>query len=236
MSGPKPVVLMLLCLGTTAVTYLLMHMVVAPRLAMSAVDVPSLVGMMPEQARILAETRGLLLVLDGERAVDDAKPGALCEQTPLVGSRLHVGEKVHAFVARPQPALRVPALLGQTVEAAGRALTEQGFKVGPPREVDSTAVAPGLVAETQPAAGAEAHKGDTVVLGVARGALLVAVPDVRGRRPSSAREALEQAGLLVGSQRAGVDDNAADGVVLRQSPSAGTQVPKGQKIDLVVNE
>ena len=53
---------------------------------------------------------------------------------------------------------------------------------------------------------------------------------------AAARAALEQVGLLLGDVRKGSDDNAADGVVLRQSPAAGTAVPKGQKVDIVINE
>jgi len=62
------------------------------------------------------------------------------------------------------------------------------------------------------------------------------VPSVRGKSAGGARAALEQAGLLLGDVRKGSDDNAADGVVLRQNPPAGTAVPKGQKVDIVINE
>lgn len=184
MNGPRPVTLVLLCVVTTALTYLVMHVVVAPRLAASAVEVPVLVGMMPEQARALTDARGLLLVLDGEKPLaEDVRlpPGALCEQAPLGGSRLHVGEKVHGFVGRVQPVEHV--------------------QVGPVVQVEQ-----------------------------------VAVPDLRGKSPSVAGKLLEQAGLVLGSKRTGVDDNAADGVVLRQSPAAGAQVSRGDKVDIVVNE
>ncbi len=54
--------------------------------------------------------------------------------------------------------------------------------------------------------------------------------------PDAVIELLETAGLVLGDVRKTSDDNAADGVVLRQSPPAGTAVPKGQKVDIVINE
>ncbi len=62
------------------------------------------------------------------------------------------------------------------------------------------------------------------------------VPSLRGRSLGSARQALEQLGLVLGDIRKSTDDNAADGAVLRQSPAPGTKVAKGQKVDLVVND
>ena len=64
----------------------------------------------------------------------------------------------------------------------------------------------------------------------------VAVPNLRGRGLGSARSALEQAGLVLGDVRKGSDDNAADGAVLRQDPAPATQVAKGAKVNVVIND
>ncbi len=225
----------LFCIAATAATYLGMHFLVAPRLQPPAVEVPALSGLTPETARSLTDPKGLLLVLDGERAPDDDRvaPGTLFDQNPLGGSRLHPGDKVHASIARPL--LHVPSLVGQTVEAARLALQAEGLLPGAVTETASATVPPGQVIATTPAVGAAVHKGDAVDLSVSKSES-VQVPNLRGRSPSSARQLLEQAGLVLGEQRQGVDDNAGDGVVLRQVPAAGTPVQKGQKIDIVVNE
>ena len=76
---------------------------------MHAVDVPSLGGLTPDQARGLLEPRGLLLILDEERPDERAAPGTLIEQRPLAGSRMRRGEDVHASVAK---AVRMPKLVG----------------------------------------------------------------------------------------------------------------------------
>ncbi len=237
MSAMNNVTTVLFCIAATAATYLGMHLLVAPRLQPAAIDVPVLNGLSPDQARGLTDPRGLMLVLDGERAPDDEKtaPGTLFDQNPLGGSRLHPGEKVHASIARPVPLPHVPVLLGQTADAARQALSAEGLRAGTITEVPSTTVPPGQVVSTSPAGGAAVHKGDAVDLTVAKNDQ-VAVPSVRGKSPGSARQLLEQAGLVLGEQRHGVDDNAGDGVVLKQTPAAGTLLPRGQKVDIVVNE
>ena len=110
-----PLLTIVLAVGFTTATYLGMHFVVLPRLPVHAVDVPSLSGLTPEQARGLLEPRGLLLILDEERPDERAAPGTLIDQRPLAGSRLRRGEDVHAAVAE---AVRVPKVVGMTVDAA----------------------------------------------------------------------------------------------------------------------
>src|SRR4051812_11870247 len=90
----------MLSVAATALTYVVMHFFVAPRLPVNAVEVPPIAGLSPEQARGLLEPRGLLLVLDSEKVDERVAPGTLCEQTPLGGSRLRRGDLVHASLAR----------------------------------------------------------------------------------------------------------------------------------------
>lgn len=228
----------LLCIAATATTYLGMHFLVGPRLAGHAptAEVPAVAGLTVEQARAQLDPRGLLLVLDGERETERVPAGALFEQRPLGGSRLHTGEQVHALVALAPRKVPVPALLGQSVEAARRTLEELGLKAGAVTQVASATVAAGLIEKTQPPPGAEARPGAAVDLIVSRGLEQTTVPSLRGRSAGTAKQLLEQAGLVLGERKKGVDDDAADGVVIRQTPAAGTEVAKGQKVDIVVNE
>jgi serine/threonine-protein kinase len=243
MSALQHLTSVLFCIGATAATYLLMNQVVAPRLPIAAVEVPNLTGLTIDQARRLCDPPGLLLVVDGERTpepgqVEAARPipaGTLFDQHPLGGSRLRRGEKVHVNLALPPPPPRVPSLAGQTRDAAQARLRELGLRPGAVTEAASD-LPIGLVVGTRPESGAEVRRDDPVDLIVSKGAEQVQVPNLRGKSVGAAEKLLVQAGLLLGDQRRGVDDNAGDGVVLRQTPAAGTMAPKGQRVDLVVNE
>lgn len=239
MAALKHLTSILFCIGATAGTYLVMHLYIGPRLQLAAaVDVPPLQGLTVEQARGLCDPKGLLLVVDGERAPEGERVavGTLFDQHPLGGSRLRAGEKVHVTVARAVPTTKVPALAGKPLEEARRLLKEQGLEPGATSEVEDRAVAVGAVVRSQPEGGAEARVGQAVELVVSKGAGQVAAPNLRGRGVAAAQKLLEEAGLLLGEQHRIVDDNADDGVVLRQNPPAGTMVPRGQKVDLFINE
>jgi serine/threonine-protein kinase len=222
----------------TAGTYLVMHTYVAPHLSAQTVEVPQVVGLTAEQGRALTEPIGLLLVLDGEKESDNDRiaPGSLFDQRPIKGSRILRGGEVHASVATAQQLLPVPNLVGQPVEAARQKLQQAGLRAGNVTELPSATVALGLVLATVPAAGEKLKKGEPVEIQASKGGEMVPVPSLRGKTVGGARATLEQAGLFLGDVRKGSDDNAADGAILRQSPAATTPVPRGQKVDIVVNE
>ena len=199
-------------------------------------DVPSIVGLKPEQARQILEPLGLLLILSEEREDPKIDLGAICEQRPLVGSRAPRGAEVQAVVSKgaPRRAL-VPPLAGGTAEAAAAQLQAAGLRVGATAEQPSD-LAKGLVISTTPAAGAVVDPGGAVDLVVSGGVEDVAVPSVVAKGISRARKMIEEAGLLVGATRIDYDEDYGGNVVLRQTPPAGTRAPKGTRVDLVINE
>ena len=222
----------------TAGTYVVMQTVVGPHLSASAVEVPQVVGLTSEQGRALTEPLGLLLVLDGEKETDNERlaPGSLFDQHPMKGSRILRGGEVHASIATATLQLPVPSVAGQPVEAARQKIQQAGLRVGNVTELPSPTVALGMVIATVPASGEKLRRGEPVDIQVSKGGEQVPVPSLRGKSIGGAKAALEQAGLVLGNVRKSSDDNAADGAILSQSPAANTPVPKGQKVDIVVND
>ena len=224
------VVLSVVC---TTATYLAMHFLVEPRLPVHAVDVPSLSGLTPEQARGLLEPRGLLLILDEERPDDRATAGTLIDQRPMPGSRVRRGEDVHAALAK---AVKVPRLIGVTLDAARDALEQLKLKPGTLTEVSNATVAKGQVIATTPTAGSDARPEGTVDLQVSAGPSAQAVPAVVGKSRSTAKTLLEKAGFVVGNLRTGSNDDYDAGVVIKQDPAANSAAAPGSKVDLTIND
>jgi serine/threonine-protein kinase len=221
---------------TSVVMFLLMHYVFESRLPVVAAEVPPLAGLSPEQARGILEPRGLLLVLEGERVDDHVAPGTISEQKPLGGSRLQRGAAVHASLARAGAPPSVPNIVGQPIELARAALVQARLRLGATKEAPSDVVARGLVLSTSPPVGSET-KADTLVdVVLSSGPATQAVPSVIGKRLSTAKDILSKAGFGVGSSKYGSSDDYDEGVVIRQSPAAGSQASPGVKIDLTINE
>jgi serine/threonine-protein kinase len=231
--GRSAALTIVLAVGFTTATYLGMHFVVLPRLPVHAVDVPSLSGLTPDQARGLLEPRGLLLILDEERPDERAAPGTLIDQRPLAGSRLRRGEDVHAAVAK---AVRMPKLVGLTVDAARDALDGLKLRPGAVTEVSSATLPKGQVVAQNPVPGSEGRPDGTVDLQVSSGPAATAVPSVVGKSKSTAKDVLEKAGFAIGSTHMGSNDDYDSGIVIRQNPAANTQAAPGTKIYLTIND
>jgi serine/threonine-protein kinase len=231
--GRSAALTIVLAVGFTTATYLGMHFVVLPRLPVHAVDVPSLSGLTPDQARGLLEPRGLLLILDEERPDERATPGTLIDQRPLAGSRLRRGEDVHAAVAK---AVRMPKLVGLTADAARDALDGLKLKPGAVTDVSSATVPKGQVLAQNPVPGAEGRPDGTVDLQVSSGPAAAAVPSVIGKSKSTATDLLQKAGFAVGTLHVGSNDDYDTGIVIRQQPAANTQAAPGTKVDLTITD
>src|SRR4051794_8076334 len=92
-----------------------------------AVEVPSLLGIRPEQARELLQGRSLLLSISGEREDSKYPAGSIASQTPMPGSQSPRGSAVQAVVSRGSAQLQVPNLVGLRAEDAGRQVTTAGL-------------------------------------------------------------------------------------------------------------
>lgn len=85
--------------------------------------------------------------------------------------------------------------------------------------------------------GETVNKGSTVKLVVSKGSAIVnvEVPSLVGKTEQEARNLLTEAGLKVNVAN-DEDESKNDGVVLRQSKDAGTEVQEGTTITITVNK
>ena len=65
---------------------------------------------------------------------------------------------------------------------------------------------------------------------------LAKVPNVVGETQESAKAIIEEAGFAVGTEKEEYSDTVAEGLVVRQSPKANTELAKGKTIDLVYSK
>lgn len=106
-----------------------------------------------------------------------------------------------------------------------------------PLRVDepSEDVATGNVIRTDPDAGISLAGGAEVTVYVSRGEETASVPTLTGLSEESARQALTDAGLVVGAIRQRNDPAVAAGTVLEVDQAEGAAVPLGTPVNLVVS-
>ena len=135
--------------------------------------------------------------------------------------------------AGPAPTT-VPDVVLFDMEEARKVIAAAGLTVG---GIDSVAadVDRGVVVSTRPPHGTTRPPGSRLDVVVSRGPAAVKVPDVVGVSEMIARERVEAAGLRIGLVRT-QSAREAPGTVLSQRPNAGSLLPRGGRMDLVVSD
>ena len=128
-------------------------------------------------------------------------------------------------------AVTVPAVVGLKESKVVKQLDERGLV--PQLATGPSKFPAGTVFAQDPGAGTSLNRGSLVKLSVSSAAQ-ISVPNVIGSRTSVAVARLKDAGLQ--SQVTTVTATAAPGVVVKQTPVAGTKVAKGSTVALNVSK
>ena len=126
----------------------------------------------------------------------------------------------------------VPNVKGQQADDAERILTGLGFTVD--RQEEENEAEEGVVFDQEPEGDTRQERGSTVTLRVSRGAPDVDVPNVVNSSEEDAITALERLGLQA-ETTAEPSQTISAGRVVAQDPVAGTAVPRGSAVRLVVS-
>jgi eukaryotic-like serine/threonine-protein kinase len=207
--------------------------------------VPGVTGQQLSVAIALLEQDGFK-VGNVNRVEREASPNTVLEQDPSASPPAKQASEDCAlltfFCSKPEVTLtvsagpgmaKVPSTAGLTQAEAVARLVHAGFKADVKR-VNSEKVEEGLVIHSDPSGGSSTTRGSTVVLTVSKGPKLAKVPVLVGTQRSVAVEQIRGHGLA--PQVSEEQSSSPAGQVIRQSPSAGSEVPKGSAVSIVVSK
>jgi beta-lactam-binding protein with PASTA domain/predicted Ser/Thr protein kinase len=141
--------------------------------------------------------------------------------------------KVMLTVSAGPGSAKVPSTAGLPVAEAEEELEEAGF-VPRAESVHSKDVEEGLVIKSEPPGGETATRGTDVVLRVSSGPKLAKVPVLVGSQRSLAVQQIRGRGFTPSVEE--VESSSPEGQVIRQAPSAGSQLPPGSTVSIVVSK
>ncbi len=197
------------------------------------VKVPSVLEMTEQEAEALLKKYKLKMEVE-EIVYDTAfEEGIVVEQDPAAEKSVQKGYKVKVRVSGGEAELKVPSVVNMPVEDAVEELEAAGFKVTK-RSQYSTEVPKDTVVRQNPAADSGAKKGDTVTIYVNDRIEEGVIPNLESSSVATAKTKLEEAGFALGSITEEESD-AEKGTVIRQSPLAGTEAEKGEKVNIVIS-
>jgi len=204
-------------------------------------DVPAVTGNQLNVAISLLEQDGFK-VGEVKRVQRPVASGTVLEQDPSAGETSLDCAVLSFFCSKPPVALtvsagpgsaEVPSTAGQSQDEAAAALEEAGFEPLV-RMASSDRVEAGQVISSDPRGGTTATRGSTVTLTVSSGPKLAKVPVLVGSQRSVAVQQLRARGLSPSVEEA--ESPAPTGEVIRQSPSAGSELPRDSTVTIVVSE
>jgi eukaryotic-like serine/threonine-protein kinase len=141
--------------------------------------------------------------------------------------------KVMLTVSAGPGSAKVPSTAGMTVEEAEEELEEAGFKAEV-ESVNSENVEEGLVIHSKPSGGETATRGTDVLLTVSSGPKLATVPVLAGTQRSVAVQQIRGRGFTPSVEEE--ESGKPAGEVIRQTPNAGSKLPAGSTVSIVVSK
>lgn len=202
------------------------------------VQIPDLVNKTQDEAEQIVKELKLKLVVKSEEYNENVEEGKIISQDPAYQENYTVKEhsEISVVISKGTETVEVPDVVGKTREEAEKLLKDAGL-VAEITEENDEKVEAGIVLSQDIEDGETVNKGSTVKLVVSKGSGIVnvEVPSLVGKTEQEARNLLTEAGLKVNVVN-DEDESKNDGVVLRQSRDAGTEVQEGTTITITVNK
>ncbi|MBT6005856.1 MAG: PASTA domain-containing protein, partial [Prolixibacteraceae bacterium] len=210
--------------------------------------VPQLVGERFDDfriAEILAENN--LRLGDTVSVVDDQNAGFIVRQYPIAETEVNTGTQViiafgverqiNTATSIPQETenVIVPNYIGLTIDRAIGRMPNDRLSPVEPRIVNSDAP-PNIVIAQFPEPEMEVDPGTEIFLEISGGqpeeSPPIQVPRLIGRSLREAAEILRESDLFVGNISEQISEEP-EGIIIRQLPGAGTEVQRGEAVDIV---
>ena len=199
--------------------------------------VPNVVGMAQADAQNALTSANLTGGTITQAYSNTVAVGYVISQNPSAGATVASGTAVNITISLGvQGTTPVPNVVGMTQAAAQTAITSAGLTVGTITQAYSNTVPSGNVISQTPPSGATVTPGSAVNLTISQGpSPQETVPNVVGLTQSAASVVLSQVYLNVGTISQNYSSTIAAGFVISQSVAAGTTLPYGSYVDLVVS-
>lgn len=198
---------------------------------------PSLLGLTLEEAQEKIKDKDFTIeepVLT--KSSEESEMGKIILQDPGANASVKAGTKIVVTIGTGPEAktgdIEIPSFDDLSYTAALKIINEKGLKAVKIEE-DSESINEGFVIRQSPAEGTMVTKDAVVTLYISKGKK-IRVPSIEGMTQEKAEEELKKYDLNVGSIKT-EESNAADGVVIGQSPEEGAQVEKNSKVNIIVS-
>lgn len=198
------------------------------------VQVPMLENKTLLEAEELLSAKSLQIIVSDEVYSAEIAKGRIVSQKPVVDSTVKKGREIEVVVSLGTETVLVPDLKGKNQQESQVALENAGLILGEISYVTDKNTSYGLVVYQSPEADTETETGAIVNI-MLNQPPDVPVPYLVGKTQGTAQQELAAAGFQIGGITSESSQNYVKGIVLRQTPEAGTTLKEGEYVHLVVS-
>jgi eukaryotic-like serine/threonine-protein kinase len=239
--GAAPWILGFLVLAILAVAgYLLTQLASDPPAPQpTGIAVPDVRGLPVGQAEAQLTQAGFVPVR-GDQVNSEQEADTVISTDPATDELAPSGSEVRMTISLGPAPVAIPPLMNMTVEEATAALEGLGLTVGGTQPEASAEVEEGRVTRSEPGEGQQVPPGSAVTLFVSSGPAALTVPNVVSLPENQARDQLanfcDAPPCLVATTSREFSNEFPEGVVISQDPPVGTEVARGETVDLVISD
>lgn len=134
--------------------------------------------------------------------------------------------------------IEVPSLKGMTYDAASDELDSLNLKIEKGDDVYSAEIEKGKIVSQSPIAKTKVKKGSKIKVNISKGKKAGLVPDLIGKTYNDAdiSATLSQYGFVLGNVTYDESEKYDEGIIINQTPSAGSTSRAGSAINIVVSK
>ncbi len=171
-----------------------------------------------------------------EKPCENEPKGNICEQNPAAGVNVKKDDTIALVVSTGAPKVIVPSVLGDDVDKATTELEGDKYQLDVKTVTKESPEDPGTVLEQSLDVGDEVEKGTTITLTVAKEEEKSTVPDVIGQDCDTAKQRMDDNGLVGECTEIPTEDDNQDGKVIATSPQANVQANPGSKVTIQIGK
>ena len=199
------------------------------------IRIPSLAGMSLKEAKATLSNLNLSLAVKEEIFSEDVPKGKVIDSDPSGGGKVRKNGTVYVTISGGQERIKVPELLGLTLDAATTTLSKANLKLGSTSTSFSATVDTGLIISSNPPAGFDAKKNSLVSLVISKGIQQMSLTSFVGLSSDQALNELNNLGAKVLSKYE-YSDSVPAGNIISQDPDGSAPIAKGATVTITISK
>ncbi len=202
------------------------------------VEIPDVIGMTEEEAADELSKYGLEYKLGTPVLSDEYDVGQVASTDPAVGRKVKKGYTVKLILSKGKEndPVKVPNIVGKSLSEAKSMLDGYDLKSGNITYDETSDLPDGTVISQDPEAGDMVDPGTAVNLVISKGKSQVTVPKLTDLSQEAAEETLNGYDLKLGGVESVYSDDVKEGLVISQSPEAGTKVEENSSVNITISK